>query len=164
MKIYIVTSGTYSDYGIEAVFTTEEKAKEYVDKYGDYDNRRIEVWDTDTTNTNKETAIYTVWITPECTSALNRGQPEKRNTIRAYKCSTGRGIGYEITVESDGTERAKKIAAERLAQVKAMPYLFPRMNEECVGIKLTYTTIWTFPTYDFHTKEIILNDGEFLRQ
>lgn len=30
MKIYIVTSGEYSDYGIEAVFTSKAKADKYV--------------------------------------------------------------------------------------------------------------------------------------
>lgn len=35
-KIYVVTSGSYSDFGIEGVFSTEELAKEWV---GDLDNR-----------------------------------------------------------------------------------------------------------------------------
>ena len=30
-KVYIVTSGEYSGYGIDRVFSTEEKAKEWVD-------------------------------------------------------------------------------------------------------------------------------------
>lgn len=30
MKIYIVTSGAYSDYGIDSVWSTEEKAKAYI--------------------------------------------------------------------------------------------------------------------------------------
>lgn len=30
-KVYIVTSGEYSDYGIDRVFSNEEKAKEWVD-------------------------------------------------------------------------------------------------------------------------------------
>jgi len=29
-KVYLVTSGTYSDYGVNAVFSTEEKAKEWI--------------------------------------------------------------------------------------------------------------------------------------
>ena len=29
-QVFIVTRGHYSDYGIEAVFTSEEKAKEYI--------------------------------------------------------------------------------------------------------------------------------------
>ena len=30
-RVFIVTSGEYSDYGIDRVFSTEEKAKEWVD-------------------------------------------------------------------------------------------------------------------------------------
>ena len=33
-KIYIVTSGEYSDYAIDAVFSTEEKAHEYIQQHG----------------------------------------------------------------------------------------------------------------------------------
>lgn len=164
MKIYIVTAGTYSDYKIEAVFTTEEKAEAYVDKYGDYDNRSIEEWDTDTENTDKETALYTVRIDDYGTEVERNNSHYKRDTIRAYKCFLGGKIGYALTIETDGVERAKKIASERLMQVKAMPYLFPRLNDECVGYRFPFHTMWSFPTYDFHTKEIILKDREFLRQ
>lgn len=31
MQVYVVTSGEYSDYGINAIFSTREKAQEYVD-------------------------------------------------------------------------------------------------------------------------------------
>ena len=41
-KIYIITGGEYSDYGIEAVFTDEEKAKEQLHKEGR--GVRIEIW------------------------------------------------------------------------------------------------------------------------
>ena len=36
-KVFIVTSGCYSDYQIEAVFSTKETAEEYIDskKYPD---------------------------------------------------------------------------------------------------------------------------------
>ena len=30
MQVYVVTSGEYSDYGIDAIFSTAEKAQEYV--------------------------------------------------------------------------------------------------------------------------------------
>ena len=38
MKIYAVTSGSYSDYGIDAMFSTREKAQEYIDaaKFDEY--------------------------------------------------------------------------------------------------------------------------------
>lgn len=34
MKVYIVTSGEYDDYCIERVFSTREKAKEYIECFG----------------------------------------------------------------------------------------------------------------------------------
>lgn len=38
MKIYVVTSGCYSDYRIEAMFSTREKAQKYIDaaKFDEY--------------------------------------------------------------------------------------------------------------------------------
>lgn len=43
MKIYIITSGAYSDYGIERVFLSEEKAKSYCELHNEC---RIEEYDT----------------------------------------------------------------------------------------------------------------------
>ena len=46
--IYIVTSGEYSDYCIEAVFSTKEKADAFlVDRYGAEQYGRYEVWEID---------------------------------------------------------------------------------------------------------------------
>jgi hypothetical protein len=42
-QVYIVTSGEYSDYSIDAVFSTPELAKEYTDRFGG----EIETWDVD---------------------------------------------------------------------------------------------------------------------
>lgn len=32
MKLYVVTSGEYSDYGINSIFSTKEKAQAYIDR------------------------------------------------------------------------------------------------------------------------------------
>ena len=32
MQVFVVTSGEYSDYGINAIFSTKEKAQEYIDR------------------------------------------------------------------------------------------------------------------------------------
>ena len=50
-KVYIVTCGNYSDYGIEACFSTKQKAQEFI-KNGKkietfWGNPRIEEWDLD---------------------------------------------------------------------------------------------------------------------
>ena len=52
MKVYVVTSGKYSEYGIEAVFDNLIDAKKYCaikddQKAYDYESRSIEVYDTD---------------------------------------------------------------------------------------------------------------------
>lgn len=163
MKVYIVTSGTYSDYQIDAVFSTEDKAKAYLDKHGNYDNRQIEEYDTDIEDTNRETAIYSVHIDSKRIEVRRDDFHSMPDTIRAYESYCGSGLGYTLTVETDGAERAKKIASERLAQVKAMPYLFPRLNERCEGYRLYSSIVWNYPTYNYHTKEIILDKDYFLK-
>ena len=44
MKIYIVTSGSYSDYQINAVFSSRAKAKKFIDTIRSLDEIRIEEW------------------------------------------------------------------------------------------------------------------------
>lgn len=44
MEIYVVTSGCYSDYGIEKVFLDKEKAEHYAE-WGE--DRRVEVYNTE---------------------------------------------------------------------------------------------------------------------
>lgn len=45
-KVYVITRGEYSDYGIERIFSTREAAEKYcaVDK-DNYDSPMIEEWD-----------------------------------------------------------------------------------------------------------------------
>lgn len=47
MKIYVVTSGCYSDYYIDKVFTDKNKAEEFVEWHGWYDDSRIEEYETE---------------------------------------------------------------------------------------------------------------------
>lgn len=45
MKVYIVTSGDYDEYQIDEVFSTKEKAEEYIEYFGD--DYRIEEYNLD---------------------------------------------------------------------------------------------------------------------
>ena len=47
MKVYIVTSGAYSDYHIDAVFSTKENAEKYNNIYGEGDFDDIEEFEVD---------------------------------------------------------------------------------------------------------------------
>lgn len=58
MKVYLVTSGEYDDYGVHGVFSTKEQAKEYVDSReftSSYDNYYIEPYDLDKLLNSKDT-------------------------------------------------------------------------------------------------------------
>jgi hypothetical protein len=43
MKVYVVTSGCYSNYGIEEIFSTKEKAQEYINLVNEYDAYALNV-------------------------------------------------------------------------------------------------------------------------
>ena len=50
MQIYVVTSGEYSDYRINSIFSTAEKAQEYINmkEFTDrYESYRINIWEVD---------------------------------------------------------------------------------------------------------------------
>ena len=56
MKVYIVTSGDYDDYRIAEVFSTKEKAEEYIEYFGD--DYRIEEYNLDNPIEPKENIWY----------------------------------------------------------------------------------------------------------
>ena len=63
MKIYIVTQGEYSDYGICAVFTDEEQAKLYCAvHHSDYEPPQIEEWESDEVKLDTSREIFEKWF------------------------------------------------------------------------------------------------------
>ena len=47
MTLYVLTSGTYSDYGIEGIYSTREQAERYKRLFPRGDYADIEEWETD---------------------------------------------------------------------------------------------------------------------
>lgn len=60
MKIYIVTSGCYSDYHIDAVFLEKEQAEYYCASYAS-DEANIEEYDTDDHAVECKKSVYKHW-------------------------------------------------------------------------------------------------------
>lgn len=127
-KIYIVTSGEYSDYRIDAVFTTKEKAEEYVQNNGsDY---RIEDYELDKPIVN-ENKLWCISFN------LENGNIEDANVSyrkKEYYCNTCKYVPYSFVkhidfyVEAEIMDKAKKIASERFAAVKANEYILLRLT------------------------------------
>lgn len=93
MKIYIATSGSYSDYHIEKVFTNKEQAEKFVEFYNgkpyDYDEMQLEVYDT--IDETKHASDY-IEITYFATSPKPFSWEEEQD-VKPYFCD------FEVDIE-----------------------------------------------------------------
>ncbi len=119
MKIYVVTGGSYSDYHIEAVFTTKELAEAFVnghDKeknaYGNDSDIEIEEWDADVSPKGFFQKVWQVWLDIKTGNMSNVPTFEFEVKPRDYSdahLNGADGIYAESVVSAD---HAIKIAAE----------------------------------------------------
>lgn len=168
MKVYIVTAGEYSDYRIERVFSTKDKAQEYLNHLGNTHNASMGEYILD-----KETPhglfAYCVYIDEKDGSSsselvsFNKIDGYRRKNAFQYHDNRNGNKFYWFNIEARDATHAIKIASERLMQIKAMPYLFPKMKEDCVCSRFYsgYSNKHT-PIYDYNTREIILDEGEWI--
>lgn len=131
-KIYIVTSGEYSDYEIEAVFTTKEKAVEYVEQNGTRYN--IEEYNLDE-EVEKKTQLWSIEFCVE-DGKLCEASPTSYDRNKVIDtCFIFDTFGYRkeipyirFYVDADAMDRAVKIARERFASVKSNDYIWLRLT------------------------------------
>lgn len=127
-KIYIVTSGEYSDYHIDAVFSTKGLAEDYIQQNGtDY---RIEEYNLDE-EIDRNTKLWRVEFDikdGEFKEAHVRdyAKDDFRDTCKVsdyFDCTR-----INFFVDADTMDRAVKIASERFAAVKANEYIWLRLT------------------------------------
>lgn len=147
--VYAVSSGEYSDYGIRAIFSTEEKAQAYCDrqnKFQRWGDHRIEEYVLDQRPEGDDAPIVEgrwVWILDDGTILTDdvrwieadddfiqkgwKGHPTERecrkNVLGYFEVSKFmHAIGYFVTEEESrgSEERAIKIATDRNAELKAI--------------------------------------------
>jgi len=134
MKIYIVTSGDYSTYGINAVFTTRQAAEDYVEIWNrassDTDWASIEEWTADAANS--KFLVYRVNYGPSVSRGQDGGISWTRESSmnRAPMMVTDQApVPAFIETRADGRvyghaegysyEQAEKALYDALAQHKA---------------------------------------------
>lgn len=130
-KIYIVTSGEYSDYDINAVFSTKELANDYVQQHGT--ECCIEEYNIDE-EVVKETKLWRIEFSlKDCsfTEATINCQNKDyqdiiRDTCEVYETHFD-GMRINFFVDADLMDKAVKIASERFAAVKANEYIWLRL-------------------------------------
>lgn len=128
-KIYIVTSGEYSDYGIDAVFTTKEKAVDYVEQYGTGYN--IEEYNLDE-EVVEETKLWGIEFEIESheikmASPITFNIDKRKDTCKVSEYLSSKPY-ITFYIEANTMDRAIKIASERFASVKANEYIWLRLT------------------------------------
>lgn len=158
-KAFIVTSGVYSDYKIERVFSTKEKASEFIDTKDD--SYRIEEFDIDEP-VIRETQVYEVSFYLDKKQVNNvriMWSPSYKDLIAIKSRSPYIRETLCIYIESDSYERALKIASERYGAIIANEHtMYPYLRLHIIGHLGNASTAH----YDFNTGEIVLLDNDAL--
>lgn len=127
-KVYVVTSGEYSDYSIEAVFSTVGLAESYIQQNGT--EFRIEEYNLDE-EIVKENKLWHVLFNLknnefDSATAEKLNNNLKNDTCRVFCSCSQKYIGFYV--DSDSMDKAVKIASERFASVKANEYIWLRLT------------------------------------
>ena len=129
-KIYVITSGEYSDYHIVAIYSTRELADEFVQCNGD--GYEIEEYNLNEP-ISKEKKLWLI------TFDVESGELESATTNDHYKVEEKKDICFycdsymdvarmHLYVESETMDKAKKIACDRFASIKANQYIWLRLT------------------------------------
>lgn len=173
--VYVVTSGWSSDYRVEGVFSTKENAEKYISIFGEKDESfSTDEWEIDeyfnnrireyVVNINYDTFCVTRIQEKEWVSFSNPSNSINGNIIAGTKI-------VNMVFITDKIDAIKKIATERLMQIKALeqikfPYLFRKV---VLGACPTLQNISEdrrnkhYPVYDFNTGHILLEEGQDLK-
>lgn len=119
MKIYVVTQGEYSDYGIVGV-AIDKKQAEYISMvHSTYSEPcDIEEYDTEEIKVDKDFAPN--WLVEFDNDEIKRVYPftgRKPFKVKEYNENLKQ---YSVIVKAKDEEHAKKIAIDTLAQYKAL--------------------------------------------
>lgn len=126
-KVYIITYGNYSDYSICAVFSTIDKAEEYIQQHGN--TFRIEEYLLD--EEVEQSDIWSVEIgisthkVKQCESVSDSWSIERVDKFRVFEpLFHNSDWSVKMLLRADSMNRAMKIASERVAQIVANKDIF----------------------------------------
>lgn len=176
--IYAVSCGFYSDYHIEGLFSTREKAEEYMESKMDPNYYNVEEYTLDELQPDRNEKMFCVHIDYEDFNAriVSRDYAsdsrckDLQNTIQMM--DSGEVKMYIVTTDP---KRAVKIASERLTRIKTEEWMYPLLHEICAfGMKGTgnassgklrgltaYPILYNrYPVYRFGTGELVVPEDE----
>ena len=134
-KVYIVTSGEYSDYHIDAVFTTREKAEQFCavhntcERYSNFYN--IEEYDVDESDCTKAEVVYAFHVDPSLKPSVEevyvidaRNIEKFEEKVKIWQRSGDLlqdyyALGRYVFLKEHNPEKAIRIVLDRIAKAKA---------------------------------------------
>lgn len=121
-KVYIITYGVYSDYSICAVFSTRNKAEEYVQQHGstfrieehllDEKVEQSEIWGVEIGLLSHE-----IKQCESCSDSWSSGRVDKFKVLEPAFHNMEWSV--KMFLRADSMNRAIKVANERVAQIVA---------------------------------------------
>lgn len=167
-KVYIVTSGSYSDYGIREVFSSKELAQKYIDAVGTDDYWEIEEYDVDPTDWKDSRGIYCVNINIKTGKVYvfcrdDELSPYAFNDLVDCFQYTGSDV-IQMWLKGSSLEVVKKVATERWMQIKAFQsFAFPYIYDKVVDDRKHFGLLGReYPMYHFFAKKIVLSKTQHL--
>jgi hypothetical protein len=154
-KVYIITYGDYSDYSICAVFSTRDKAEEYIQQHGN--TFRIEEYSLD--EDVKQSEIWSVEIgllshevrqCESCSDSWSSGRVDKFRVFKPIFRNSEWSI--KMLLRADSMNRAIKVASERVAQIVANKDVFYESAFD--KVKSGILGIRDYPWVDYNTGKI----------
>lgn len=126
-KVYIITYGNYSDYSICAVFSTRDKAEEYIQQHGNMFRIEEHLLDEEV----EQSEVWSVEIgmlshkVKQCESVSDSYGVKLVDKFRVFEpLFHNSDWSVKMFLRADSMNRAIKIASERVAQIVANKDIF----------------------------------------
>ena len=121
-KVWIVTSGEYSAYGIDRVFDNEQAAQDFIDTTRDRDGYAIEEYPVNHAfDRNRVFWMVSMWTNGDKSTMRYEELPPDVALNAVIEKDVARGIHlWRIWIQADREEKALKIGFDAIAQHRAM--------------------------------------------
>ena len=159
--IYAVTSGDYSGYQIEGLFSTQKKAEEYINHSSNTELNGVDEWVLNELKPDKGEKVFKLRSKFDEIDFHITGYGPDAAHYKDLMCRAdsdgwipNNDVIFYICADTRG--RAIKIASERLRQVKAEEHFRYPLLRRSIGVKSNDYKKQIYPFVHYHTGEVIL--------
>lgn len=119
-QVFVVTSGTYSEYHIEGIFSTGARAESYVLAIGITSDAKVETWKVDANIEKVDRGLSSYLVTMDKAGAVRQVRNYTPRHLNHDWISGPQTDFYEASMWARDEEHAIKIANERRVIILAL--------------------------------------------